>query len=137
MGCAARPRGSGATPAAGSDVRFAVLLVMTVACGGVGCTSAEQRGQQLYAERGCAVCHGSSGHGDGPAAKRLDTRPRDLADVRAYRQGSSQDEVAASIRSGAGAMPAFRDLTAAEATDIAAWIVALQHQPGAGPAREP
>ena len=32
-------------------------------------------------------------------------------------------------------MPAFRDLTAAEASDIAAWIVALQHQRGAGPAR--
>ena len=33
-----RPRRRGASPAAGGDVRFPVLLVMTVACVGVGCT---------------------------------------------------------------------------------------------------
>jgi high-affinity iron transporter len=107
-------------------VRSAFLLVMAVATGAAGCTSAEQRGHQLYSERGCAVCHGASGRGDGPAAKRLDTPPQDLTDVRAYRQGARQPEIAAAIRNGSGAMPAFRDLTAPEAADIAAWIVSLQ-----------
>ena len=101
-------------------------MAVTVAVGAAGCTSAEQRGHQLYSERGCAVCHGAAGRGDGPAAKRLDTPPLDLSNVRSYRQGASQDEIAASIRNGSGAMPAFRDLTGPEAADIAAWIVSLQ-----------
>jgi mono/diheme cytochrome c family protein len=50
----------------------------------------------------------------------------DLTQVRAYRQGASQDEIAASIRNGSGAMPAFRDLSGPEASDIAAWLVSLQ-----------
>jgi len=107
-------------------VRRAILLVMAMAFVTAGCTSAEQRGHQLYAERGCAVCHGAGGRGDGPAAKRLDAPPLDLTDARAYKQGSSQDQIAASIRNGSGAMPPFRDLTGPEAADIAAWIVSLQ-----------
>jgi len=87
------------------------------------------RGRQLYLERGCAVCHGAGGRGDGPSAKRLDLPPRDFTHSLSYRQGASQDEIAVSIRRGGGAMPAFRDITEAEARDMAAWIVSLQHQP--------
>lgn len=106
-------------------MRPALLLVVAIASGTAGCSAAD-RGHQLYGERGCAVCHGQGGRGDGPAAKRLDTPPLDLTDVRSYRQGASQDQIAASIRNGSGAMPAFRDLTGPEAADIAAWIVSLQ-----------
>jgi mono/diheme cytochrome c family protein len=113
-------------PAGGGDVRSALLLVVSVASCAAGCTGAAQRGHQLYAERGCAVCHGAGARGDGPAARRLDTPPLDLTDVRSYRQGASQEQIAASIRNGSGAMPAFRDLTGPEASDIAAWIVSLQ-----------
>jgi mono/diheme cytochrome c family protein len=81
----------------------------------------------VYAERGCAVCHGAGGRGDGPAAKRLDAPPLDLTDPGAYKQGTSQDQIAASIRNGTGAMPPFRDLTGPEAADIAAWLISLQH----------
>jgi copper transport protein len=35
------------------------------------------RGQQLYTAN-CAVCHGTSGHGDGPAARTLNPPPLDL-----------------------------------------------------------
>ncbi len=35
------------------------------------------RGKQLY-EQKCALCHGPSGKGDGPAAERLLPKPRDL-----------------------------------------------------------
>jgi len=110
---------------------------MSAACGAAACDGARDRGRQLYAERGCTVCHGPNGRGDGPAAKRLDTPPRDLADVRDYRNGSSEDQIAASIRTGVGAMPAFRDLTAAQAADIAAWIVSLQQSGAAGAGRQP
>lgn len=90
----------------------------------------EHHGRELYAQHGCAVCHGATGHGDGPAAKRLDAAPRDFAASGNYRQGVATDDIARSIRNGGGAMPAFRDLTEAEARDIAAWIGTLQQQAG-------
>jgi high-affinity iron transporter len=110
------------------------LLLAVAALSAAACTSAQEHGRQLYAERGCAVCHGAQGRGDGPTAKRLDFPPRDFADPRTYRQGSSQGDIAASIRGGSGprgAMPAFRDISEPDASDIAAWIVSLQ-RPGSG-----
>jgi high-affinity iron transporter len=80
----------------------------------------------MFAQHGCAVCHGAEGRGDGPSAKRLDVPPGDFADPRTYRQGVSPNDIAASIRNGAGAMPAFHDISDAESADIAAWIVSLQ-----------
>ena len=105
-------------------------LVAAAALGAAACAGPAERGQKLYAGHGCAVCHGTEGHGDGPSAKRLDTPPRDFADPRAYSQGSSPIEIARSIRRGAGAMPPFRDITEQEANDIAMWIVSRQQRSG-------
>src|SRR6185295_17311368 len=106
---------------------FSPLMIMISMAGTAlvagGCGKAEDRGRQLYAERGCAVCHGAGGRGDGPSAGRLDIPPRDFANVRAYRHGSSQHDIAAP----------FRDLTDEQASDIAAWIVSLQRPPAGGP----
>jgi len=107
------------------------VLFVAAALGAAACASPNERGRQLYAQRGCIVCHGATGRGDGPSAKRLDVPPHDFADVRAYKRGPSQDDIAVSIREGAGAMPAFRDLSESQARDIAGWIVSLQRQPGA------
>jgi mono/diheme cytochrome c family protein len=106
-------------------VRRAVLplilpLVVGGACGGT------QRGQQLYTQQGCAVCHGAEARGNGPSVKRLDIPPRDLTDPRAYRNGATADRIATSIRMGAGAMPGYRDLSDEEATAIAEWLVSRQ-----------
>ena len=103
------------------SVVLAAALLTTTAC-----ATPEQRGQKLYAEHGCAVCHGPDGRGDGPSAARLDVPPRDFADPRAYSRGASPLEIAASIRRGTGAMPPFRDLTEEESREIAVWIVSLQ-----------
>ena len=96
---------------------------LSAACG----NSAVDRGRTLYADHGCAVCHGAGGRGDGPSVKRLDVRPRDLTDRRGYRNGPGEDQIASSIRNGAGAMPPFRDLSEEDARDIAAWLVSLQN----------
>ena len=106
-------------------------LVTLAAVLGVSCSSREARRRRIYAERGCAVCHGQPGHGDGPTAARLDVPPRDLANPLAYRNGAGPDEIAASIRRGSGTMPPFRDITNDESKDIAAWIVSLQRAAGA------
>jgi mono/diheme cytochrome c family protein len=113
------------------------LLLLFGAAGVTACGDrAAERGRQLYALHGCAACHGLEGRGDGPSAKRLDVPPSDLADARTYKRGSSPSDIAASIRKGTGAMPAFRDLTDPEAGDIAAWIASLQQDsrpPGGQP----
>src|SRR5262245_7770089 len=112
------------------SIRLTLLVLVLAAALGSGCGGAAERGRQLYAARGCVACHGANGRGDGPSARRLDAPPRDLSDARSYRQGSSESEIAASIRGGVGAMPAFRDLTESESGDIAAWIVSLRRPPG-------
>jgi mono/diheme cytochrome c family protein len=98
-----------------------VPIVMFGACG-----DKPARGQQLYAQQGCAVCHGADARGDGPSVRRLDVPPRDLTDPRAYRNGATADRIATSIRTGAGAMPAYRELSEEEAAAIADWIVSRQ-----------
>jgi mono/diheme cytochrome c family protein len=98
-----------------------------------GCTDRVARGRELYAKHGCAVCHGPNGRGDGPAAKTLSPPPRNLADERHYKEGSSEDAIAASIRrgvTGSGTMPAFPNLSQDDAQAIAAWIDSLQRNGG-------
>ena len=41
---------------------------------------AADEGAQVF-ESSCAMCHGSEGHGDGPAGQSLDPRPKNLAEV--------------------------------------------------------
>jgi mono/diheme cytochrome c family protein len=47
----------------------------------LGADAAEE-GAQVF-ESNCAMCHGSQGHGDGPAGQSLEPRPKNLADVQA------------------------------------------------------
>ena len=117
---------------AGLLMLIAAGTVSAAACG----EATEERGRQLYAQHGCAVCHGAQGRGDGPSAKRLDVPPRDFGDTASYKQGSSVSDLAASIRNGTGAMPAFRNISDDDANAIAAWIVSLQ-QRSAGSKAQP
>ena len=89
-------------------------------------------GAALFAENGCAACHGKGGHGDGPSARGAAFRPRDLADVSSYRQGTSVPAIAATIAKGVagdgGGMPAFAHIPAAEREAMAHYIVSLQNK---------
>lgn len=38
------------------------------------------KGKEIFAQR-CVPCHGSTGHGDGPASASLDPKPRKFADA--------------------------------------------------------
>lgn len=61
------------------------------------------QGRALYS-RHCAVCHGTQGRGDGPAAAGLNPRPPDLRNAAPNLSGGM---IAAQIRDGRGAMPPF------------------------------
>jgi mono/diheme cytochrome c family protein len=52
----------------------------------------------------CAICHGPTGHGDGPTAKALNPKPRNLSDA-AYMSTRPDDSLLAVITNGKGAMP--------------------------------
>jgi len=63
-------------------------------------------GARVYAQR-CAICHGSAGEGNGPAASGLNPRPRNHTDG-AYMNGRTDAQLLAVIRNGKGAMPAWK-----------------------------
>ncbi len=88
-------------------------------------------GQLLYAQNGCATCHGAQGHGDGPVGKTLDPRPRDFRDAVAFKNGTGvaavADTIGAGIREG-GKMPQFSHLTVQERRSLALYVISLRDQ---------
>ena len=62
-------------------------------------------GAQVYAAR-CQLCHGPTGHGDGPAAASLNPHPRNHTDG-SYMNARTDAQLLEVIRNGKGAMPAW------------------------------
>ena len=54
----------------------------------------------------CAVCHGQTGAGDGPAAAALKLRPASFTDT-AFQAARTDDQLAAMIAGGKPPMPGF------------------------------
>jgi mono/diheme cytochrome c family protein len=131
----------------------AAVVVVAAAC--------EQRplptlreGRMLYAENGCASCHGAEGHGDGTVAPTLDPRPRDFRDVAAFKRGFDVEAIARTLATGilaeaapatgaSGApqhhqqgMPKFDHLTETERQSLALHIISLHNAARQG-ARQP
>lgn len=82
----------------------------------------------------CVACHGVTGRGDGPAAARLEPKPRNLTDDR-YMSGKTDQDLSTVISGGSEAihrfskMPAWKDFLYAERIrDIIAYIRTL-HRP--------
>ncbi len=76
----------------------------------------------------CAKCHGSEGHGDGPSAASLATKPQDYTDCAAM-QKISDDTMFKVIKGGGAAvglpgdMPSWSDgLSDAEIHDLVVFI---------------
>jgi len=93
-----------------------------------------RRGATVFA-RACAACHGVDGRGDGPGARQLDPRPRDLT-TQQYRFRSTPTgslplpaDLERTIRDGlpGTAMPGFGGLFSAEQlADLIAFVYSLQ-----------
>ncbi|TRZ99307.1 MAG: cytochrome c [Deltaproteobacteria bacterium] len=82
-------------------------------------------GKELYGIY-CTPCHGASGKGDGPVAKKFVPTP---ADISATGHGSHhpEGELFAVVTHGKGGMPPFRsDLTATERWLVVAYLKTLK-----------
>jgi mono/diheme cytochrome c family protein len=84
-----------------------LLLALTgVACGRGAATrtsaAAAPTASDLYSQR-CVHCHGSAGHGDGPAAAGLDPKPRSFAD-RAWQASVTDEHIGTTIARGGAAV---------------------------------
>jgi mono/diheme cytochrome c family protein len=66
-----------------------------------------QAGKSLF-ESTCAICHGSTGKGDGPAGAALNPKPKNLADKAV--QAQADGEFFWKISEGRGVMPGWKHL---------------------------
>ena len=55
----------------------------------------------------CAMCHGATGAGDGPAGAAFNPPPPDFTDAE-YQKSRTDEELTASIADGKGTMPPFK-----------------------------
>ena len=75
-----------------------------------------EKGRELYASQ-CLPCHGREGQGDGPAARFLDPKPRNLTDGDwLYAEGGTVEAIAGVIAAGIDdtSMEPFADLMTEE-----------------------
>ena len=72
----------------------------------------------------CTPCHGASGKGDGPVAKKFVPAPVDISGT-GFGGKAPEGELFAVVTHGKDGMPAFRsDLTAKERWLVVAWLKA-------------
>jgi hypothetical protein len=75
--------------------RALAVLVVLAACGpSLSPEAARAEAKAIWSSR-CSNCHGERGHGDGPGARLLPVRPRNLADQ--HWQGDATDERIAQV----------------------------------------
>lgn len=76
----------------------------------------------------CAVCHGQTGAGDGPAASALKPRPASFADS-SFQAARTDQQLTAVITGGKPPMPAFgQQLSPAQVKSLVAYVRQLGRQ---------
>jgi len=82
------------------------------------------KGKALYASQ-CAMCHGANGKGDGVAGKSLKPAPRNFS-LGTFKYGSSDAQIAATIKKGKPPMPGYGSLSDQQLKDLVAYIRSLK-----------
>ena len=90
----------GVAAVAASVTFWALAAASPVSQQGVPSEEVLERGRTVYTEQ-CQSCHGSEGHGDGPAARFVQPKPRDLSKGEwQYAEDGTVEAVSALIRDG-------------------------------------
>lgn len=112
-------------------VSLACSLLLCGGCGPGRDVPSSAEGRTLYAENGCATCHGPSGRGDGPVGATLPRRPRNFTDESSYTNGRDAASIAATLAVGISAngskMPAFGHLNERERLSLAEFVIFLRN----------
>lgn len=91
------------------------------------------QGRKLFISNGCYLCHGEDGRGDGQLGRSLNPRPRDFAELSAYKRGPGLEQLEETIQKGIGTgqgiMPAYPHIPPADRRRIALFIQSLQSKP--------
>jgi mono/diheme cytochrome c family protein len=94
---------------------------------GTPSTQTSRSGDSVY-QTYCAQCHGKSGDGDAPMARMMSSKPTHLING-PFRFGRDPQSIAQLVRSGAGAMPGFKDeISEQEALSVAEFVLGLAEQ---------
>lgn len=100
--------------------------------GATGGDAVVAQGQTIYAEK-CALCHGASGHGDGPGAAALEPKPRNHTDG-SYMNTQTNEQLHEVIKNGKGQMPAWgATMTDEEIDAVLAYVRTLAEPAYTGP----
>ena len=111
-----------------------VLVAAAVAAAGaamaassaVKITGTAEKGKALY-DKFCASCHGEKGDGNGPAAPKMDPKPRDFTNKEAMKV-MKDEHILKVVRDGKDVLPLFGmrawkdDLTEEQINDVAAYV---------------
>ncbi len=109
----------------------AVALPMLVEGAARGASGGDPKAGKEPYEKLCAVCHGASGRGDGPALRGMPVRPKSFADPAAFRDVTDQALFEAIQKGGAATgkspiMPPFGDqLKEGQIRDLLAYLRSL------------
>jgi cytochrome c oxidase cbb3-type subunit 3 len=99
---------------------------------GGGVSAEIAMGKQIYMEK-CTLCHGQTGHGDGPGAAALDPKPRNHTDG-SYMNSRTNAQLIEVIKNGKGQMPAWgSQLTDEQVHHVLAYVRTLAVPPYTGP----
>jgi mono/diheme cytochrome c family protein len=110
-----------------SALAFACVAVVSPSSHVAASSEAKTRGQELFATKGCAHCHGPAGVGGtiGP-------------DLQLVRKRMNAAEITKQIHDGSKSMPAFGEqLSNAEIKDLVAYLRAKRHVIKLPPAAAP
>ena len=92
---------------------------------GVDDKESVDRGGKLFAQH-CQKCHGVTGVGDGPMAKKLNIEPANLQEID---NDKTNTYLVLQISSGRGNMPRWQDiLTNQQSYDLTNYIRTLKHK---------
>jgi mono/diheme cytochrome c family protein len=83
-------------------------------------------GERVFDQR-CAACHGTSGHGDGPAGLTLDPRPRNFTSLEGWKRGTRLSDIFTTVTVGleGTAMSGFDYLPIDERFAVAHYVESL------------
>ena len=116
-----------------SIVATGAAAALLVVLGGAarGASGGDPKAGKEQYEKLCAVCHGASGRGDGPALRGMPVHPKSFADPAAFRDVTDQALLESIQKGGAASgksplMPPFGDqLKEGQIRDLVAYLRAL------------